>query len=110
MKRLIALLAVVALSITLFSPPAAATCPDPSRPVPWMDPSAVPDGDEGGWNEADSEGDDGIVVIFDLFKFYGSRYFVIHFIPNKIDNSGAIERYVPTDNADIPTDRSASSR
>jgi hypothetical protein len=110
MRRLIALLAVVALSITIISPPVAATCPDPSRPVPWMDPSAAPDGDDSGWNEADSESDDGIVVLFDLFKFYGSRFLIINIIPSKIDNSRSIERDVPSNNADIPTSRDASTR
>jgi hypothetical protein len=110
MKRLIALLVAAVLSITIISPPVAAVCPDPSKPVPWMDPGVTPEGDDSGWHEADSEGGHGIVVILDLFKICGSRYFVIHFIPNKIDNSGSIERDVPSNNADIPTSRNASTR
>jgi hypothetical protein len=110
MKRLIALLTIVALGITILSPPIAAICPDPSRPVPWMDNRVNSEGDESGWHEADSEGGDGIVVIFDLFKVYGSKYFIIYFVPNKIDNNGAIGRDDVSNNADIPTDRSASSR
>jgi hypothetical protein len=50
MKRLIALLAVVALSITILSPPVAAVCPDPHKQLPWMDPSARPNGDGDPWD------------------------------------------------------------
>jgi hypothetical protein len=110
MKRLIALLLVVALCIAILSPPVASICPDPSRPVPWMDPQVRGEADEGGWHDADSEGGDGIVVIFNLFKLYGSKYFVIYLIPTKIDNSGSIERDVISNNADIPRSRGAFSR
>jgi hypothetical protein len=110
MKRLIALLVAAVLSITIISPPVAAVCPDPSRPVPWMDPGVRPNGDDSPWNEADSAGSDGIVVIFDLFRLHGAKYFAIYFIPNKIDNSGSIERDAPSNNADIPTSRNASTR
>jgi hypothetical protein len=110
MKRVIALLAVAALIITILSPPVAAISPDPNKRLLWMDPSVSPNGDDSGWHEADSEGRDGIVVILDLFKLYGSRYFVIYPVPNKIDNSGPIERDVNTNNADIPTGRGASPR
>jgi hypothetical protein len=50
MRRLIALLAAAVLIITILSSPVAATCPDPSKPVPWMDNYQNPESDDGGWN------------------------------------------------------------
>jgi hypothetical protein len=109
MKRLIALLAAVVLSIMLFSPPVAATCPDPHKQLAWMDPSAVPDGDEGGWQEADSEGG-GIVVIFDFFRLHVGKYVIVYVVPNKIDNRGTIGRDVQTNCSNPATSRGASSQ
>ena len=110
MKRLVALLAVVALFITILSPPVAAISPDPNKRLIRMDPSVSRNGDEGGWNEADSDGGDAIVGIVDLFSLHGFNYLVVYFIPSKIDNSNTIERNVPSNNADIPTSRDASTR
>jgi hypothetical protein len=47
----IALFIAVALCTALFVPPAAATCPDPKKGVPWMDNRVHPEGDEGGWSD-----------------------------------------------------------
>lgn len=86
MKRLIAVIVVAVFCVSLFSPPLAARDRDPTKPLPWTDPSARPNGDGGGWNDIDSEGGDGIVVFFDLFKIYGSKIFIIY-LPSKSDNS-----------------------
>jgi hypothetical protein len=110
MKRLIAVLVAMVFCVSLFCPPLAARDHDPTRPLPWMDPTTVPDGDEGGWQEADSEGGNDIVVVFDLFKSYSGKYFIVYFIPKKIDNRGAIGRDVPEDCTDPASSRSASSR
>jgi hypothetical protein len=97
MRRLIALLAVVALSITLFSPPAAATCPDPSKPVPWMDRSASPSGDGGSWADVDSSPgpSEGFVIgIWSKFDFYISNFtflLVVYISPDshvRLDENG----------------------
>lgn len=110
MKRLIALLVAAIFCIALFSPPVTATCPDPSKGLPWMDRGEKPNGDGGGWNDIDSEGSNVIVELFDTFKLYGFKFFIIYFIPNKIDNNGAIERDVSSNDTDIPTSRVASTR
>ena len=109
MKRLIALLVATVFGVSLFCPPLAAMDRDPNKPLPWMDPQVRGEGDDGGWQDADSTGGDGVVVFFNLFKLYGSKYFIF-FVPNKVDNSGSIERDVPSNNADIPTSRDASTR
>jgi hypothetical protein len=109
MKRLIAVLVAMVFCVSLFCPPLAARDHDPTRPLPWMDPTVVPDGDDGGWQDADSTGADVVEVFFNLFKLYGSKYFII-FVPNKIDNSGSIERDVTPNNTDIPTSRDVSTR
>jgi hypothetical protein len=110
MKKLVILLIAIALGVMFLWSPLAARDRDPTTPMPWMESGAKPNGDGGAWNEADSEGGYEIVVIFDLFKFYASRFLIINIIPSKIDNSGSIERDVPSNNADIPTSRDASSR
>jgi hypothetical protein len=110
MKKLVILLVAIALGVMFLWSPLSAMERDPTVTLPWMESGAKPNGDGGAWNDADSEGDDGIVVIVDLFRLCGSKYFVIYLIPNKIDNNGSIERDVPSNNADIPTSRDASSR
>ncbi len=51
MKSLIALLVAVGFCVMLFAPPLAAKDHDPAKPLPWMDPGARPNGDEGGWGD-----------------------------------------------------------
>jgi hypothetical protein len=109
MKRLIALLIIVALSITILSSPVASICPDPSKPVPWMDPRVTPEGDEGGWQEADSQSGR-IVVIFDLFRIHVGKHVIVYVVPNKIDNRGTIERDAQTNWTSPATSTGASSR
>ncbi|MEW5995269.1 MAG: hypothetical protein AB1744_12880, partial [Candidatus Zixiibacteriota bacterium] len=47
----IALVTVAAICVAVFSPPAAAVCPDPDKPPPWMmTMRETPQGDDGGWD------------------------------------------------------------
>jgi hypothetical protein len=75
MKKLLALLVAVALGITVLTPPASAISPDPNKPLPWIDPSVHPNGDEGGWNDPHATQ---AVVIEDLaylkFWFFTLRF------------------------------------
>jgi hypothetical protein len=90
MKRLIALLILAALCVTILSPPVASICPDPSRPVPWMDPQVRGEADEGGWNDLDSNENDGTIVIFGHFKLYGFRYIMISLVPKTIEKNNIL--------------------
>jgi hypothetical protein len=109
MKRLIALLAIVALSITLFSPPVAATCPDPSKPVPWMDPSVTPEGDDVGWNDITSIGGDGHASLMDGFSLHILKYLIVYFIPKSSGHNDIRDTNDLTDNRVVDGSRRASS-
>ena len=74
MKRLIALLLVAVFCIMIFSPPVSAICPNPndSRFVR----GGTPYGDEGGWNDITSPGEERAAYI-DNLKFVLIKYFII---------------------------------
>ncbi len=58
MKRLLALLMTVVFCVAVFSPMAAAICPDPNKPLPWdHGREARPQGDDGGWGEPNTKSD-----------------------------------------------------
>jgi hypothetical protein len=110
MRRVIVGLIITALGIAILSAPATATCPDPHKQLPWMDPSVTPEGDDSGWHDVDSSDNDQIIVFIDLFNQRTSRYLIVYLIPTKINSSGSIERDASSNNTNIPAGRDSSTR
>jgi hypothetical protein len=103
MKRLIALLAIVALCITMFSPPVAALSRDPTTPLPWMGNNNNPEGDEGGWVQPSTaiESDNQTSLFIEFVPYFsiflGHKVVIPIFIKidSKGDDSKDIERNIP---------------
>jgi hypothetical protein len=104
----IALFIAVVFCTALFVPPAGATCPDPNRRLPSIDPGVSPNGDDGGWNDLDSNENDDTIVIFGYFKVYGFKYIMIHLVPKTIEKNNTLIDNDSSNLKDTDRDRGTS--
>jgi hypothetical protein len=107
MKRIIALLVVVAFCLSIFAPPVSATCPDPKNSK--FIGGNIPNGDDGGWNDPTSPGGGNGIAVFDGFWIYTTKYLIIYFLPKKIKQSEISIKNDLTDNERIDRSRGSSS-
>jgi hypothetical protein len=85
-KTLITLLVAVVLYVAWSTSPALASAYDPMTPRPWVSESEAPRGDEGGWNDPTSiGGNSGNWISGDLIVYSPMRYFILYFIPKKVE-------------------------
>jgi len=110
MKRLIALLVAVGFCVMLFVPPLAAKDHDPAKPLPWMDPGARPNGDEGGWHDVDSVKPEGIGQLLFSYEVGFSKYFTFYFAPKTVKKNKFFKEHEETDLQDSNRSGAASSR
>ena len=76
MKRVIALLIVVAFCISIFAVPISAVCPNPND-LRFIR-SDTPNGDEGGWNDPHKKGtDNNKVFIYSKYWFLKVPFFYV---------------------------------
>ncbi|MEW5995268.1 MAG: hypothetical protein AB1744_12875 [Candidatus Zixiibacteriota bacterium] len=108
MKKVIALVTVAAICVAVFSPPAAAVCPDPDKPPPWMmTMRETPQGDDSGWNDVESRGSAGEEQPFRFLCNWFSKYFRVLIVPKRLENNRMLDEPSQFENASA--DREASS-
>jgi hypothetical protein len=93
MKKLVILLIAIALGVMFLWSPLSARDHDPTKPLPWMESGAKPNGDEGPWSEADSIEDEGIIGML-YIKTGIPKYIVLYFVPKSILPDDNVEENV----------------
>lgn len=100
---------MIAFSVGLFAAPVAALDHDPLKGLPWKM-KERPNGDETGWNEADSEG--GFIIDkVDLFNYLFSKYIKVFIAPKYVITAkNQVEQNATDNNGQICTNRTTPTR
>ena len=109
-KRLITFLCAVTFCVTWLSSPGLALERDRTEPRPWMSGTESSLGDEGGWNDPTSIGGKGSAGVLINFQMYIPKYFIIYFIPKKVEYRDTLERNDLPDDTGSNRSRGTSSK